>query len=409
MRRGTAYYFNSTCELAVANGSFSYMPPLLLREMERDLAVLPWVFAEPDDVVIVPEKPSPHLFERLITAGFELPHFETLTDLEYNEGLDLGALNPWGWSPAAHFFLRTLKEKCTGEFRASPVFEWTEVSRSLYERQTSLNFLSELIRKNCLPGLISGEDTGESIGTISDIESYLQRHLRVVLKAPLSSSGRGIQMIRNGNLNNASRQWLSGVLRQQSYVIAEPLLDRVADLSFQFRVGYQGEIWYLGHTFFETNSNGQYQATLIQPRLGDLFGTDEVQRVQQLIETTAAILTENLSDSVYARNYSGFLGIDALFFRKNDELLIQPCIEINCRMTMGILTVTLAQKLHPASMGKFTIYFGRAGEYQQFVKEMNRLRPLKLENGKLIEGFFSLTEPDEKTKFGAYISLGDAR
>ena len=43
------FYFNPTCELAIANGSFSYMPPRLLRDFEQDCASLPFLFASPND------------------------------------------------------------------------------------------------------------------------------------------------------------------------------------------------------------------------------------------------------------------------------------------------------------------------------------------------------------------------
>ena len=76
MPGSTVFYFNPTCELAVANGEFSYMPPKLLREFEEDCSILPFVFATPDDVVLTDKKPSAAFTKKLTEAGFELPDLD---------------------------------------------------------------------------------------------------------------------------------------------------------------------------------------------------------------------------------------------------------------------------------------------------------------------------------------------
>ena len=121
MAKANVYYFNPTCELAVANNSFSYMPPLLLQEMERDLAILPFAFASDNDFVLTENLPSEGFLQQLNNAGFNLPTFCRLDNLEAMPSGSLGNIYPWGWSPAAHFKLKNLKEKCDPEFRISPV------------------------------------------------------------------------------------------------------------------------------------------------------------------------------------------------------------------------------------------------------------------------------------------------
>jgi hypothetical protein len=409
MTESRVFYFNPTCELAVANGSFSYMPPLLLQEMESDLSILPLVFARTNDFILSPNIPSSDFINQLKNAGFELPHFGTLPELESLPDGSIHSLSPWGWSPSAHFVLKNLKPKCSDEFKSSPVFEWNEVSQELFERKTALNFLSRLLQKEQSGWFVSNDQIGRVITNCEEVEEFSQVHKCVVLKAPLSSSGRGIQIIRKRTLNTSNRQWISGVLKQQLYLIAEPFLDKIADLSFQFFIRNQSEVEYLGYSFFETNSNGQYKGTLINPDLQDIFPDTETSEIEKMLQAMAQILARGLKSTVYCGNYVGYLGVDALIFKENNEIRIQPCLEINCRMNMGILALLLAKKVHTDSKGKFMLFYGAPGEYLNFVNEQCKRPPLRVEGNKLMQGFLSLTEPGNKTKFGAYISLGEAR
>lgn len=408
MAKANVFYFNPTCELAVANGSFSYMPPLLLQEMERDLATLPFVFATKTDFVLTDDAPSEEFKRQLIDLGFELPEFCSLAELESLPTNSFNAIYPWGWSPAAHFKLRNLKEKCGEEFKASPAFNWTNRHKTLFERSTSLDFLMDLLDKYPHDGFIDRSMTGVRVSDTEEIESLLLKNRALVLKAPLSSSGRGIQIIRKEVLNNSNKQWISGVLKQQNYLIAEPFLDKLIDFSFQFNFGKSG-IDYLGTSFFETNTNGQYQATLIRPDLKQMLAGIELQKLETRINAIGTSILEALRDSAYAQLHRGYLGVDAMIFNHQNQIRIQPCIEINCRMNMGILSMVAATNIHAGSTGYFRLFYGQQGKYERFATDQNQLNPWKVYDGKPYSGFLPLVEPSPQKKFGAYISLATAR
>lgn len=408
MAKANVFYFNPTCELAVANGSFSYMPPLLLQEMERDLATLPFVFATKTDFVLTDDAPSEEFKQQLIKAGFELPAFCSLAELESLPTDSFNAIYPWGWSPAAHFKLRNLKEKCGEEFKASPAFNWTNEHKTLFERSTSLDFLMDLLDKYPHNGFIDRSMIGVRVSDTKEIESLLLKNRALVLKAPLSSSGRGIQIIRKEVLNNSNKQWISGVLKQQNYLIAEPFLDKLIDFSFQFNFGKSG-IDYLGTSFFETNTNGQYQATLIRPNLKQMLDGIELQKLETRINSIGTSILEALRNSSYAKLHRGYLGIDAMIFNHQNQIRIQPCIEINCRTNMGILSMVAATNIHVGSTGYFRLFYGQQGKYKRFATDQNQLNPWKVYDGKPYSGFLPLVEPSPQKKFGAYISLATAR
>lgn len=399
------FYFNPTCELAVANGSFSYMPPLLLSKFENDCSVLPFVFSTSGDFVLTESKPSSEFIKRLTAAGFEMPEFCNLNELTSESSANLNSIFPWGWSPAAHFILKGLKDKCSPEFQISSVFSWKEEHKTLFERMTSLHFLNDFLRQNPLDFFINQEMMGTIVTSIEEIGNLLEKQNRLVIKSPVSSSGRGIQIIRKSALNSSNIQWISGILNQQKYLIAEPFLDKIADLSFQFRITDKNEPEYLGYSVFETNTNGQYKCSLIHPQI-EINGFAEIFReTGEMIEITASRLKMALKNSIYKEVHRGFLGIDAIIYRDSEGLKIQPCIEINSRMNMGILTILIEKKIDKNSTGKFALFYGQHGEFQKFAIEKAIEHPLKIKNGKLESGFLSLVEPNSEKKFGAYILL----
>lgn len=395
------YFFNPTCELAIANGSFSYMPPKLLRDFETDCSVLPMVFATASDYILTECKVSQDFIRRLSDAGFPVPAFLGLKEVMSKDAL--GHLYPWGWSPATHFILKDLKEKCCPQFKQSPVFYWKEEHKLLFERMTSLTFLKNFLETNPSEHYLELENIGTRITSCEEIEQLLKKHSALVLKAPLSSSGRGIQIIRKSTLNTSNKQWISGVMNQQQYLIAEPFLDKVTDLSFQFKITDTEEPEYLGYSIFETNTNGQYKSTFIHPKNNILAIPWSTVKMEELIETTANRLSKQLKNSPFSLFHRGFIGIDAMIYKDHDQLKMQPCIEINSRMNMGILTLHIEKYIHPQSFGKFELFYGKPGEYHRFANQKAIEHPLKMKQGKLNSGFLSLVEPNETKHFGAFI------
>lgn len=409
MSDAAIYYFNPTCELAVSNGSFSYMPPLLLQNLESDLSILPFIFGTEKDFVITENPPSHEFQTTLRKAGFNLPAFCRLTELESLPAGSFGTIIPWGWSPAVHFKLKNLKEKCSAEFRNSVVFNWNAEHQLLYERSTSLDFLYKILDKNPPNWFIGADMCGIKVESCNEIEILLKKYSELVLKAPVSSSGRGIQIIRNSKLNSSNRQWISGVLKQQKYLIAEPCLKRLLDLSFQFKIQDNSEVLYLGYSIFETNSNGQYKGTFIHPDLRFLLPEVDFTELKEKIEITADILQNALLESEYAKHYRGYLGVDALIFKHNHTWMIQPCIEVNCRINMGILSLKLENKIHQDVTGKFELCLVNSAEFKNNTAMNSEIKEIKYKDEKIYSGFLPLVEPDQNKKFGAYLSLGSAK
>lgn len=404
------YFFNPTCELAVANGSPNFMAPAQLRRFENEVGTLPLVMARPTDIVLADQIPPRQFCGQLESAGFTLPTFQVLGTSLFDPGFlsgEKGFLFPWGWSPATHKLLSPLKSGCCPGFQNSPVVDWREIHRELYGRKSALEVLKSAIRLHNTNNILSYNDLPEICTEHGQIAQLQRRWGKVVVKAPWSSSGRGLQVLRPNEYNQTNRQVISGFLKQQGYVTCGPWHHKVIDLSFQFFSLGDGNIEFRGLASFKTDHIGRYTGNFIQELPHELIPGLEDFLLQNL-PVLKISLSQCLISSNYSTDYFGWLGIDTLIYKAEDgKFNIHPCIEINCRLTMGAVALGLRGHLSEGSIGEFRIAHGMQGDFAQFCKEMNSKSPLVMENGKIVRGFLPLTPTLPNTIFGAWICVKD--
>lgn len=103
------FIYNPTCEIAIANGTASYMPNKTLSRFEKDLDVLPMHFADEKDVVLVNQLPDQEFIKLMKEAGISLPEFKpfesSIQDKEFVKSAK-ESLEPWGWSPRIHHIFK---------------------------------------------------------------------------------------------------------------------------------------------------------------------------------------------------------------------------------------------------------------------------------------------------------------
>jgi len=402
------FLFNPTCELAVANGSVNYMAPAQLRKFENELGTLPWILASSQDIILVDKVPSQQFTDQLENKGFSLPAFQTkessLSDPSFLLA-DKGFLFPWGWSPAAHKLLSPLKPGCCPEFGNSPVAEWRDVHRELYSRKSALTILERNIKEYHSDNILSSNDLPDVCTSHEQIIALQHKWGKVVVKAPWSSSGRGLQILRPNEYNLTNRQVITGYLKQQGFVIVEPWHNKVLDLSFQFLSFGNGKIEYRGLTAFSTDHSGRYLGNYLQELPPDL--TPELKEfLSENLDNVKTALHQVLASSDYSANYYGWFGVDAIIYKSPDgKLKFHPCLEINCRFTMGAIALRLRTHLAEQSVGEFQITHGKEGDFAQYCEEMARKEPLITDSGKIVSGFLSLTPTLPENGFGAYLSV----
>lgn len=402
------YFFNPTCELAVANGSVNFMAPAQLRRFENEFSTLPWILARPEDFVLVDQIPSKQFTGRLESACFQLPSFRvpisSFSDPEFLS-INKGFLFPWGWSPAAHKLLSNLKSGCSPEFRNSPVNEWRKIHRDLYSRKSALDVLRNITGQRISDHWLSCDDLPEICTEHEQVIALQQKWEKVVVKAPLSSSGRGLQVLRKNEYNQTNRQVITGYLKQQGFVVVGPWHNKLLDLSFQFFSHGNGVIEFRGLTSFWTDHSGRFTGNYLQELPQDL-SPELNDFICQNIPAIEQALTKALLASEYSTNYFGWLGVDALIWKSDDGMLkFHPCLEINCRFTMGAIALKVRTHLAEQSAGEFRIMHGKTGQFAQFCSEMTRKEPLIIDGRKIASGFLPVTPTTQDGSFGAWISV----
>lgn len=372
--------FNPDCEMAIANGSSYYTPSATIAQMEADLAYLPLYYAEEGDGVLVTEQiDAPFLKSRRELLALK----STVVTFGEIDGIQGYMAEPWGWSPRACHLLREMKG----------TMPWTVQRKELYSRLTALEILKRLsgVEKDIIPTVCR---------TFSEVAECTDgRHS--VIKAPWSSSGRGLLFV-NDIPDNKEKQWVGGVLRRQGYVMVERYLDKSYDFAMEFCIDEEGCVEYLGLSEFYIGTNGEYKGNYVGPqrdlekRLDTMVENEQMLKVQREIRCA-------LSEMI-APFYKGFLGVDMMVYRDVDgQNRIQPCVEINLRCNMGIVALNLKHHyLSDASKGIFRIdYYPLSGEAYRTVSGLQTEHPVELNGTKIVSGYINLTPVNENTHFVA--------
>lgn len=399
------YFFNPTCEYAVGNGSPNWQANQLLQKMETDLDLLPMFFATSDDFVLVENKPNPQHLEKLRQLGIQIPRLLQKEEAFSKPGSllqNLNSLKPWGWSPAAHKYLEPFKEFTSESFKKSPVFNWQAEYRDLYSKKYSLRILHRLLTEFPNIHFIEKEQTASVCTQKEDFEKLIGSWPNLMIKAPWSSSGRGLQTVTKTPIHEKVWEKMLGIVKEQGYALAEPLLNKKLDLALEFEIKNQ-KITFVGISNFTADSRGRYQGNHLNglPASVDANVLEFAQSVPKMVIEP---IIRVLETSEIAHSYEGYFGVDTLIFEdKSGKLKINPCLEINLRYNMGLLAIRLEQTLAPALKGMYKIWFEPARKYIEFKEEMEQKYPLIISGSHLESGFLSLTDPRTDSQFGAYL------
>lgn len=380
--RKKLWVFNPDCEMAIANGSKYYMPPVHVVTMAEDLAVLPAFLGKSEDWVLVRHLPDPafmvSVYEPLqLKAGY----------IQEAEVRTLGAVKgePWGWSPK---MCHWLAERGMGE-------EWKTEQKEWYSRKKARE---GLIRLFALIPDLEQEVIPEICYSIEEIEQKMESG-KYLVKAPWSSSGKGILGLEKP-IAVKEKERLHGILKRQGYVMLEKKLNKVLDFAMEFCAERQG-VEFIGWSAFTTGQNGEYRGNFlgaqehIEQLLASKLGEEKLQSLkQELPAMIAGILPD----------YRGYLGIDMMIYSDyTGKYRVQPCLEINLRYTMGIVALMLSRRyLDEHAKGEFTVrYYAQAGEAWQEHRRLQQLYPVVYKNNRILSGYLNLTPVHEATHFVA--------
>lgn len=343
--------FNCDNDLALANFSPGFTPSSTIQMMMQELALFPLAWADEGEPVVV-----------------------------------------WGWSPAVCHRLR--KMGVSPDLLPTDA-QLTEIRR-LSSRERAVELLAAMRRDGVCADLQSVYCTTEA-----QVEEALSRWSRTILKAPWSGSGKGLRYGQDGR-EDTLRGWYQRILSQQGGVVVEPLYNKVADLAMEFWSDGEGHVTYQGLSLFETHPNGAYSGNLLMSEPEKQAWLDE--RIPASQSTVVRQWLESHLSSLIGTAYRGYLGVDMMVIGESEQseelrgeseelrekseelrgeseelrekgvelrgerkaLTLHPMVEVNLRMTMGMVSILL-QRRQPADFhGVFRLdYFPRPEDLLQ--------------------------------------------
>ena len=394
------YLFNPDNEISIANGTNGYTPKANISIMAGDLAFLSAYLAKNDDYVLVARMPDLNFMKgRREVFGLDCQPiiWEKAQLLSFNE------IKPWGWSPRVHNLLKELKSRCNEQFRESVMSTWSDERRDLYSRRMAATCLAEMVR--AIPCI--GEDIiPRECNTLAGIRSLSEKE-DIVVKAPWSSSGKGILFIPKGQMTCKEEEVLSGILRKQGYVMVEKRLNRVLDFAMEFEMDRLFHLNFLGYSVFQTSRRGEYEGNRVasnsslEGMIAKYTGTGFLHEIREQLEKVVT--------TVFHGKYVGYLGVDMMIYEdESGEFGVQPCVEINLRYNMGIVSIALQRYLQESVEGVFNIHFSpKPGEIMQSVEKNRDMYPLLMEAGQIVSGYINLTPVSRESRFVAELYIGN--
>lgn len=318
----TLHIFNPEHEMAMACGGRHINLPHTIQELRMNMGWMPALWAHDGDIVLVDDKAF------AIKAAGRHEHADVLflepADIQ---GQRFDRIEPWGWDMA----LLTLLTEARITAPTMPDEQQVTAIRRLAGREHTADALA-YIRKG-----IEHATCGESRYVTTETERC---DGSCVIKAPWSSSGRGIRYVMAGEpLSDNTRRWMTNVIRRQGGITVEPYYPKVKDFAMEFEMEGQ-RARYLGLSLFIT-TNGAYAGNLLateeekRRRLSAFLPSDLLQTVRQRICSYA--------ESHYAGVYEGPFGVDMMVVATDGAqgFLLHPCVEINLRRTMGHVALAL--------------------------------------------------------------------
>ena len=274
------------------------------------LQFIPFLYAEPDDGVMLSHSPP----EEFDSKGITWHLFSNKTPLAY------AAIDSWGYSKSIEMWAKAHRIPYL-----VPPWQVTEeiASKAFSFKQTPQISGSTL--------LTSKKDVGD----------FLKKGaFPKVLKSCYGFAGKGMYRLKDAQIEKypALIKFLENEWGEGRVVIGQDFVKKVIDFSSQWYLSTNGKIDYLGATVNENTRAGGYLSNTVGEEKA-LFGAF-LPFLQKHLE-----LTYPLMEKIAQMGYFGHLGVDSMVY---DESKLYPIVEINPRKTMGFLALKLLKK-HPKS------------------------------------------------------------
>ena len=334
------YLFNPEHDLALAHGAHNYTAPPFARQLRHDLRLLPAWLAPAGSFVAVPDDCDLDEDRQWLRE-----HDLQVTPIDISHIADLGPchIHPWGWDAALRYRLQQagVSPNCL------PTDDELDWIRRLSHRRSTIA-VHRALGEAFLPCPVE-------LTTQEDVAHFINQHPGCYLKMPWSGSGKGIYRVIDSQGDNHVPQWIAGALKRQGSLLCEVGLDRLQDFAIECEC-LDGKTRLTGYSVFDSDFHSQFGTGRVAP-MEELhqFLLEQYSDLDHPVDNVLKAL-----DGIVAPHYDGPLGIDMMLYKKqNGEIALNPCVEINLRMTMGMVTAAMGSR--HSLRGRFTIATGKSG------------------------------------------------
>lgn len=317
--------FNPETDLALATDTAYYTPPKRIVELRRRLALLPSLYAGAGDALLLPEgscNTDSQLSSIIREKRLRLVSSADLSALEFSEVI------PWGWNRS----LVTALVNAGVSPRLLPDDESMERLRDMSHRRLTIKVFSKLNDYGIyLP------PAPRELFSVEECMGFASENRISYFKAPWSSSGHGVIRIRRP-FRREDFNHVGGIIRSQGSIMAEKGVERAVDFASEWSCR-DGVVSFEGWSLFTTTGKGGYIDNVVapQPILLQMISA-YAPEANSYIEPLRMIISEFI-----APFYDGPVGIDML---ADSDGNVNPCVEVNLRMTMGMCALYAARQRH---------------------------------------------------------------
>lgn len=338
------HIFNPEHDIALASGLANFTAPHAGRQLRHDLGFLPALWATDGDCVLVDDAELAKTSMQKLAVAARKHLGSRAFDNFSIDFLQPGArhvaacdsVEPWGWDAALCARLRRMGVDgalLPGDEQLREIREWSH-------RRTSIWLLKQLFDDGVATfGL---RPLPEEFSSTDEAWAALANRFRGgVVKAPWSSSGRGVRFVVNADDKTDAnvKAWARGVIARQGSVVVEPYYKKVKDFGMEFEARADGKVYYQGLSLFQT-ANGAYTGNIVATErrkwemMSRYFPAEQLYSVKEHI-------CHHLTTLLQGR-YQGPLGVDMMVVYAEGGFLLHPCVEVNLRRTMGHVALALA-------------------------------------------------------------------
>lgn len=327
------HIFNPEHDIALAYDKRYQIVPHAAKELRMNLGFIPSLWADDGDCVLVDD--VQYAIKASSRLGVHKADVLFLSD-EQLKGAVFDEIVPWGWDRCLH----TQLQDADVNPDILPTEEQLQLIRLLSNRSQTVDALP-FIRKGIEEGTC-GEN--RYCTTLSHVFDMMNEWGDVVVKAPWSSSGRGLRYV-HGECSASTHGWIRRVISTQGGVMVEPYYNKVKDFGMEFHSYGDGTIAYCGLSLFDT-VNGTYSGNVISDEdykmemLGKYVSEELINVIKQKCEKCFG--------SLFRNKYKGPFGVDMMIVARNDAggFAVHPCVEVNLRRTMGHVALSLCSAMN---------------------------------------------------------------